>query len=540
MRIRNLTALLFILSAIAGRAQYWDEQVIPPPLDVTSTAQFGSSLSMEGDYLLVGAPGSDDAGPNAGAAYIFRREEGGTDDWDLLVRLAPPLLSENAGFGTTVLLRNGQAFVGAPDQRFGLVQTGAVFVFGQQEGGPDAWGYLQRLTAPEPEAGMEFGTSIELKGDTLVAGMPGLLPPGPDPDVFQAGGFAKFVRAQDGSWTDQGATYLRWAGEAGLIHSGLFLSSKRANDGTRAGYFLQLDSFWFSPGATIPQPDEQELNLYWTGLKSPWDWDAEMHNPANIYLSGPTMAAAGPYVAVSDDELITMFEIPGENGDSTTSVREPLVVVVTGEGDGSLRPHGFARAPGVPISKSLTRFGHSVVFSEHRLVIGAPGANTGSPVGNVRLFGLDTVPLTDSLPLLATLYPSQAAFGDLFGWSLAANAGTIAVGAPGHGADDRGQVHVFLDPDASEPVGIVEQPQDPFVIRPNPASDFIEVNLPRNAGEARLELIDMTGRSVLRMLMRRDVERVDVSALATGPYHLICSVVDDPSSRNCARVIIFR
>lgn len=534
MRTRNLIALLLVLPATAGRAQYWDEQVITPPLDVTSTARFGWSLSMEGDYLLVGAPGADDIGPNAGAAFIFRREEGGTNEWDLIARLSPPLLSEDAGFGTTVMLHNGQAFVGAPRQRFGVVQAGAVFVFGQDEGGSDVWGYRQRLTAPDPVAGLEFGASLELNGDTLITGVPGLLPD-TGPDGSQAGGFAKFVRSGDGSWADEGTTYLRWAGDAGLVYSGLFLSTKTANDGTSAGYFLPIDLFWSPTDPANTSPGELELKAFWQH-GNPWNWDQVMHNPESVNLSGPTMASSGEYVAVADEELVTLLVDPTPNPDLTTTEAVPLVVVITRSNNAALIVHGFAREPdNLPSS----RFGHSVAFSPDRLVIGCPGPSAGSPVGKVRLFGIEPVADTDSLPLLATLYPTYSAFGDLFGWALAANEGMIAVGAPGHGEDDRGQVHVFFDPTTGLQHASAG-PEDTWVIRPNPASDYIEVNRPRAPGEATVELIDVTGRTVLRVPVRRAVERIDVAALVPGPYNLVVYRGNDPSSRTSSRVIIFR
>ncbi len=42
--------------------------------DVTSNALFGSSVSLKGDYLLIGASGDSTIAPNAGSAYMFKRE----------------------------------------------------------------------------------------------------------------------------------------------------------------------------------------------------------------------------------------------------------------------------------------------------------------------------------------------------------------------------------------------------------------------------------------------------------------------------------
>ena len=49
--------------------------------------QFGSSVALQGDYALIGAPGEDDQGANAGAVYVLFRHQGGPDQWGIAATL---------------------------------------------------------------------------------------------------------------------------------------------------------------------------------------------------------------------------------------------------------------------------------------------------------------------------------------------------------------------------------------------------------------------------------------------------------------------
>jgi hypothetical protein len=99
---------------------------------------FGWSLAMEGDLVVVGARHFDGPAPASGAAYVFWRESDGS--WTQLARLQPDDLGQRDEFGYSVALRGHLAVVGAPFQRLrredGTVadEVGAAYVFAV---GPD-------------------------------------------------------------------------------------------------------------------------------------------------------------------------------------------------------------------------------------------------------------------------------------------------------------------------------------------------------------------------------------------------------------------
>jgi hypothetical protein len=96
---------------------------------------FGRSLSLSGDWLIVGAPleasrasgvdgdGGDDSAPGRGAAYLFRRD--GTN-WSQVAYLKPS--NDGDGFGTSVAVSGNSAVVGAPSE-----SSAATGVNGDQE-----------------------------------------------------------------------------------------------------------------------------------------------------------------------------------------------------------------------------------------------------------------------------------------------------------------------------------------------------------------------------------------------------------------------
>ncbi|MEM8710503.1 MAG: lectin-like protein, partial [Planctomycetota bacterium] len=78
------------------------------PDDGFSFDRFGSSISMSGSTVVIGAPGNDDQGSNAGAAYVFDVESG--------EQLAKIFAFDGAGgdlFGTAVGLDRQRAVVGS-------------------------------------------------------------------------------------------------------------------------------------------------------------------------------------------------------------------------------------------------------------------------------------------------------------------------------------------------------------------------------------------------------------------------------------------
>jgi hypothetical protein len=136
----------------------WEEEARLTVVDAPFEARFGSAVALEGDLLVVGAPGPLGS-ETVGAAYVFRRDAG---SWQQVATLRPADLPEGAGFGEAVAVSDGTIAVGTSRAR-------TVYLFHQQQSG---WTEEARLTNPAPDIGKEFGSSLALRGDLLLVGAP--------------------------------------------------------------------------------------------------------------------------------------------------------------------------------------------------------------------------------------------------------------------------------------------------------------------------------------------------------------------------------
>jgi hypothetical protein len=149
-----------------GGPSAWGESAFLTPSTPQFNEAFGQGVSIDGDTLVAGAPWNDVFGPSSGTAYVFERDWGGPGTWGEVVRLLP---ADNSGgfFGNPAVISQDTIVVGALGNNGG---TGAAYVFERNLGGPNAWGERIKLTASDGSAVDLFGASIALNGDLLVVG----------------------------------------------------------------------------------------------------------------------------------------------------------------------------------------------------------------------------------------------------------------------------------------------------------------------------------------------------------------------------------
>ena len=121
---------------------------------------FGFAVDVQDSMLVVGAPGDDDAGANAGALYVLDRDPNA--NWVETRKLTPA--PAGGRLGTSVSLSSQLVAGGAPGD---AVTPGAVFAFDGLATGD--WTPIQ---VDEMTVGSEFGTSVSTDGDLLVVGAP--------------------------------------------------------------------------------------------------------------------------------------------------------------------------------------------------------------------------------------------------------------------------------------------------------------------------------------------------------------------------------
>jgi hypothetical protein len=154
--------------------------------------EFGRSVSLSGDLAVVGAPYDDDVASDAGAAYVFRYDG---SSWLLEQKLVSPDADPSDYFGFSVSASGDAALIGAYlDDDLGS-NTGAAYVF-RDDG--SSWSMEQKLTADLDVNGELFGYAAALDGDAAVIGAYRT-------DVYDINSGAAYVFRHDGSSWDQEA-----------------------------------------------------------------------------------------------------------------------------------------------------------------------------------------------------------------------------------------------------------------------------------------------------------------------------------------------
>jgi hypothetical protein len=148
---------------------------------------FACSVSISGDYAIVGASGDD----SRGSAYLFKRD--GTS-WVQQQKLAGSDTAYQDGFGNSVSISGDYVIVGAivdDDKGDG---SGSAYIF-KREGA--SWVQEQKLTASDGAAVDFFGCSVSISGDNAIIGAYG------DDDKGSSSGSAYIFKRYGASWVQQ-------------------------------------------------------------------------------------------------------------------------------------------------------------------------------------------------------------------------------------------------------------------------------------------------------------------------------------------------
>lgn len=138
----------------------WSLQAqLPPPSPLPTAVSFGAELDLDGDRLIVGAPGvSSSDSDYAGAAFVFERTAG---TWTG-ARLPSPAITARADFGGAVGVLGNIACVGAPTEDTGGGPVGGALRIYTR--GAAGWSLQQRLVAGVAD---RYGSGCAIDGDTV-------------------------------------------------------------------------------------------------------------------------------------------------------------------------------------------------------------------------------------------------------------------------------------------------------------------------------------------------------------------------------------
>jgi len=143
--------------------------------------EFGGSVSVSGNKVLIGARQDDTGAMDAGSAYVFATTGA------LLQTINNPTPGINEFFGHSVSLDGNNALIGSPSDDF-VFNAGRAYLFDATTGN-----LLQPFNNPTPASGDAFGGSVSVSGTKALIGAEG------DDTVASAAGAAYIFDITNGN-----------------------------------------------------------------------------------------------------------------------------------------------------------------------------------------------------------------------------------------------------------------------------------------------------------------------------------------------------
>ena len=327
--------------------------------DGAANDHFGSAVAIAGDTIAVGSPFHNNPAADQGAVYVFTRS--GTT-WTQRARVAALGGVVNERFGIAVAIGGDTVAVGAPFDSRNANDRGAVYVF---TGSGATWTQQARLVASDGAVADQFGFSVAVSGNAVLAGAPYRDLAGMD-DV----GGAYVFRRSGSTWTQE---------------QRLLALSSRGED--HFGWAVALEG----AEAFVGAPDRDELRRDQGAVY------AYVHT-AGIWLQAQKLtvapgdeandAAFGSALAVESGTLVV-----GAPSNRANASHQGLVYTFSG-GEGAWVPRQILTAANDSRDAHL---GYAVAISGGRIAAGAPDDDiprrdnsslTNPEQGSVSVFGL--------------------------------------------------------------------------------------------------------------------------------------------------------
>lgn len=159
---------VFIFVDTGASTPWVEQQAIELPNTVNESVGFCVDVAIDGDTAVMGAYTDDEYGVEAGAAYVYTRTAG---VWSLQQKIIPSEVFDGYQFGYSVDISGDTIIAGAPKAKNspGGNAQGAAYVFTRAAG---TWTQQQKFTASDIGDGYSFGQEVSLENDTTVVGAP--------------------------------------------------------------------------------------------------------------------------------------------------------------------------------------------------------------------------------------------------------------------------------------------------------------------------------------------------------------------------------
>ena len=425
---------------------------------------FGNAVAIVGARLVVGTPGNDEGAINTGTAYVYDLG-GGTPTVPTTTLNSATGLVVNNNFGTSVAVSGNLMIVGAPFEDTGAIDAGSAYVYDLSSVTPTV--PIFTLNKPSPVTNDQFAFSVSISGTRAVVGasrddtgihnagsayvydftsatptVPVFTLHNPSPADGDFFGYAVGISGvrvvvgahlDDTGATDSGSAYVYDLGGPTPTVPAFTLNNPGPAASDNFGISVAIDGTRIAIGAT--QDDTGASNagstyVYDLSRATPTVPLATLNNPGpaasdqfgnSVAISGArvVVGAAANFVGASSAGSAYVYDLFGAT---------PTVPVATLNN---------------PSPAAFDLFGKSVAISATRVVVGAYGDDIGAgDSGTAYMYDLAST--TPTVPV-ATLVNPASSLGDQLGFSVAIDGAAVAVGAPFDDSPqtDNGSIYVF-------------------------------------------------------------------------------------------------
>ena len=445
---------------------------------------FGYSVSISGNYVIVGAERDDDNGEASGSAYIFKRSG---SDWVQEAKLHS--FDGNTGdfFGVSVSISGDYAIVGALGDDENGQASGAAYIF--KRTGTN-WVQEAKLLAPTADIDDLFGHAVSISGDYAIA--------------------STFLTDDNGENSGSAYVFKRagtsWVQEAKLV----------ASDGATNDYFgwsVSISGDYLVVGAVRDNDNGIDAGSAYVFKRSDTTWVEETKLLA---ADGAADDGFGVSISISGDYVIVGSVFDDDNGDNSGSA-----YIFRHSDSNWVQEAKLHSSDG----DTADFFGVSVSISEKSVVVGAfLTDDKGDSSGSAYIFSREGSNWVEGAKLLAF----DGSASDWFGWSVAIAGDYAVVGAylDDDNGENSGSAYVYsgilvgIDDEKGElPTEFALSQNYPNPFNPN---TVIKYTLP-NRSEVKLIIYNLRGEEVALLFngtMPAGNHRIswDASNFASGIY----------------------
>jgi len=288
----------------------WIQEAKLSASDGSFGRHFGNAVAIAGDWIVVGDSLDDDWGIFSGSAYMFRHDDGGTpsdmsdDGWVEHQKLTASDAAPDALFGATVSIDGDWLVVGAPQCARGIPCSaeGSAYIFRHDDNATpaelsdDSWVEHTKLQELGGSAPNGFGRAVSILGDRIAVGCPG------NDDVATNAG-AVFVFLRDDNSTPMDQSDDSWLSEvklAGLdadASDRLGLGVAMSVDTIAAGAILDEQNGVVSGSAYVFQLDD--AGTPWDAADDSWSEVAKL-----VPSDGQDFDAFGEFISIGGSRIL--------------------------------------------------------------------------------------------------------------------------------------------------------------------------------------------------------------------------------------------